>query len=191
MTDERRVTARQLIGDVQRFGLISAATVVDRYARLADEDQAGPVADLDGTVARLAQVYVSFLRTAADMVASLPPAPPGGGERILFPSGHPGATVEAELWLHNPTPLAIAEVHMTASDLVGSQGAFLPGSAISLSPSVISRLDAGASQRLSIRVEVPDGQPAGYYHGLVVASEVPEEPVAVRLQVVEDEESCE
>ena len=73
--------AQHLIGDVQRFGLLSAAAVVDRYAELIDRAtrdesfRSPPLpADERGTgwmvdsAARIADTYLSLVDTIAELI---------------------------------------------------------------------------------------------------------------------------
>jgi hypothetical protein len=195
--------ARYLIGDVQRFGLLSAATVVDRYTGMVERaiphDGPGPApaalerndpGRLVETVARLTQAYLSFLGTVSPLEAFRPQHAGGTAtlERITLPVGFRGDGSATAMWVHNPTPASAARIEIVVTDLISSTGAILPAAAISVSPPVIPLLEPNASRELRLRVNVPDEQPAGHYHGLVLISDAPEAPVVVDLRIEDSSE---
>jgi hypothetical protein len=201
--DEAARRARHLIGDVQRFGLLSAATVVDRYTGMVDRAISGdrlgsapsPSDGLDpgwlvDRAARLAEAYLRFLDTTAVLVASR--AERGDAapemERILLPAARPASSSETSLWVHNPTSAPSAGIDVEVTGLISSNGGIIPAEAVSASPQSIERLDPSTSREFRLRVDVPGDQPAGYYHGLVLMSESPGEPIALQLEVADPQE---
>ena len=192
-----------LIDHVQRFGVLSAASVVDRYTDMVDrsisDDRLGsapsPSDGLDpawlvGRAARLAEAYLKFLDTTAVLVASR--AERGDAapevERLLLPAARPASSSETSLWVHNPTSAPSAGIDVEVTGLTSSNGVTIAAEAVSVSPQRIERLDPSTSRELRLRVDVPAHQPAGCYHGLVLISEAPGEPIALQLEVEEPEE---
>ncbi|HLF43260.1 MAG TPA: hypothetical protein VJA46_07015 [Acidimicrobiia bacterium] len=201
--DEAARRARHLIGDVQRFGLLSAATVVDRYTDMVDraisDDRLGSAPSpsdgldpgwlVDGA-ARVAEAYLRFLEATAVLVAS---RAEGGDaapemERILLPTARPGSSSETSLWVHNPTPAPLGDIDIEVTGLMSSNGVTIPTEAVLASPQRIERLDASSSREFRLRVDVPRDQRVGSYHGLVLISESPGEPIALQLEVEDPEE---
>lgn len=182
----------QLIGDVQRLGLISAARVIDRYTKLVDsaDGATAPASRTDRDAAqvalatRLAEAYLRLVDATAELASAVGRGDPGTTmERVALGTARPGSQVQARLWIHNPTEEAVqAEVAMT--DLTSSKGDSVPGAVISLTPRRVGRLDPFTSREVRIRVDVPDDQPTGCYHGLVLVTAAPADPVAVQLEVV-------
>lgn len=183
-----------LIGDVQRFGSLSAATVIDRYAGMVDrviaEGRVGPafLPDDDGALvdraARLAEAYLRLVDATAALASGAGPREVGPSmERITLPAARSGSTSEASLWIHNPTGEAATRLDLEVTDLVSPVGLTIPAAAASVSPPGVDRLDPSASRRLLLRVDVPEDQPPGYYHGLVLIAEPPDESIGLRLEV--------
>ena len=177
---------RDLVGDVRRFGLYSAATVVDRYVALVDRaithDPVATVPSASGDGGRLADSAVravdAFLRLL-DGTTGLA----GDGGALVLPPALPGSGSAASLWVHNTTssPSPALELHVTS--LVSADGSHLGVDRVSFSPTGAGPVAAGTSREVRVRVLVPPDQPAGHYQGLVVTSAAPSEPMALRLEV--------
>lgn len=191
-----RQGAEHLVGDVQRFGLLSAATIVDRYIAIVDRATTGdgfrrttepaPGGDPDwlaDTAATMARAYVTLVDTAATLVEdrSRPDAP--GVERLLLPATTAGSCSETVLWIHNPTAEP-AEVELHTTGLVSSSGALIPVDALALLPQPLGLVAPGSSQQVQLLIAVPSDQPAGQYHGLVLSSAASTHPVVVHLDVL-------
>lgn len=182
---------RRIVEDVQRFGLSSAASVVDRYIDLAgralgDSPLPSPaVSDavgsrpVDDSAARLTQTVLALLDAAADLGAVS-----GGGrdDSVVLPPATPGSTTVAPAWVHN-TKSGQPSVVVTASSLVGASGQHVPHAAVSVSPATAKVSSVGPFE-LQVRVDVPDGQAPGLYHGLLLLSAAPDDPVTLVLRVV-------
>lgn len=186
-------TDPSLIGDVQRFGFLSAAKVIDRYAGMVDraiEDGRGPpVPPLPGDdgvlVDRAARLAEAYLRLVDATVALATDRGESGVsmERITLPVAGPASRVETSIWVHNPTGQAATRLHLEVTELVSPAGVSIPAMAVSIRPSVIDRLHPSTSREVRLRVDVPQEQSPGYYHGLVLTSEAPDEPIGVRLEI--------
>jgi hypothetical protein len=190
--------AQHLIGDVQRFGLLSAAAVVDRYAELIDratrdESFRSPSrpADERGTgwmvdsAARIADTYLSLVDTIAELIPNRAMADTAvpNVERISLPPTRSGFGSETSLWVHNSTSSSAAAIDLHMTNLISSNGVSIPAAAVSFSPERLDVVDPGTAREVRLRVEVPADQPAGHYHGLVLTSAAPSEPIALHLDV--------
>lgn len=190
--------ARDLIGDVQRFGLLSATSVVDRYVGLVDRavggarPGAGQTPSSDASDAQLVEsatravdAYVRVLEQVSALVGegSSADREPGGPERVALPPTSPGTPSETQLWIHNPTSTPTATTEVTHTALSCATGSVVPVEGISISPSTMGPLAAGTSRRLRLRVDVPRDQAYGRYHGLVLISTAPAEPLAISLDI--------
>lgn len=186
-----------LVGDVQRFGLLSAATVVRRYAAVVDRalgtgaSPAEPTrradAGLDWLVELGPRVAETALRLLDEVTALAVDATatgsPGAPEHLQLPAAVPGASSQVSVWLHNPTAATVAaRVHVTC--LVSGDGAVLPSESLTCQPSDDVQLAPSAACEVLLRVSVPARQPPGRYHGLVVASVAPE-PMRLALEVID------
>jgi hypothetical protein len=191
---------RRLAGDVQRFGLLSAATVVDRYVDAVDrtmrgtpsarppgrpDTRAGADAELAASVAGLAQAYADAVAGAARVVT--PSTRPDDGSGVSLGAARPGGSAQTSLWLHNPTGGALVGALASTSTLLAAGGAVLDAAAMTLDPAVLPPVPPGGTAELRVRVQVPLGQAPGTYHGLVLVSAAPEQPLPIRVQVVSDE----
>jgi hypothetical protein len=189
--------ARRLAAQVQRFGLASAAAVVDRYVGIVDSaiggtvvdalTGAGPGADREAVLqsgAAVAESYLRVLDHAANLaagqgLASSPPVP----DCVTVAATPPGGVGEATLWVHNPGAEAVTHLLLGATDLVCASGARLGSTALRTSPRVVDEVAAGGRVEVRLSVRVPADQKAGLYHGLLVVSGAPDEPLPVAVEV--------
>lgn len=183
--------AQALIRDVQRFGLMSAATVVDRYAAIAEQalrtdpvmaaaadDDAGLLVD---TTARMARTYLDLLAGLSGLVAE-PPA--GSVERLVLPRARAGEHVAATLWLHNRTTQT-HELTVAVGDLASFGGGILAARFVSVGPST-TRVEAGGRAELALRIDVPADQLPGAYNGLAVVGPAASDPLMLSIDVLPD-----
>jgi hypothetical protein len=192
------VRAPVRVSDVQRFGLLSAAAVVARYAEVVDRtisggDAQGPV-DADGLVdgaARLTRAALRLLDAGAALVERTQlGAAPVRPERVEPPPTVPGSWTEAPVWVHNPTATA-AQVALHATTLVSATGAMLPAAAVECSDSTPKVVAPLGSCEVRVRVAVPTGQSPGRYHGLLVGSVAPEPmPLLVVVELTSEGEDA-
>ena len=103
-------------------------------------------------------------------------------ERLVLPPTSSGLGSETSLWVHNSTPSSAAAIDLHMTNLTSSNGVSIPAS-ISFSPERLDVVDAGIAREVRLRVDVPADQPAGHYHGLVLISAAPFEPIALHLDV--------
>ncbi|HKX65768.1 MAG TPA: hypothetical protein VJN29_00960 [Intrasporangium sp.] len=171
---EPRHDFRTLVDDVQRFAFLSAAAVVSRYVQLVDGVLTGGELPWPGEPDGLRAAILDGLRER--------PAP-NSVETLVLPTTRAGSSSEGPLWIHNPTSSPVSGIHLEVTPLTCSGAAVIPLDAISISPSRTPAVEAHGRQQVWIRVAVPVGQAVGVYHGLVIGSLAPSEPVAVRLEV--------
>ncbi len=195
---------RDLVADVQLFGLFSAAAVVERYAGMVDRatsndrldvlpsmpDEPPPPLEL-GRAARLTDAYLRFLATTTELVESRTERKPGAPviERALFPAVRPAGSSATSVWVHNLTTQSSGGLHVEVTDLASLGGVVIPAATVSVSPAKIDRIGPSTSREVRLRVDVGEGQPSGHYHGLVLISTAPDEPVALQLEVLNREEA--
>jgi hypothetical protein len=199
--DPRR--ARELVGDVQRLGLESAAAVVERFTAMVErasqtwrpegpsppaEDGRGTFVRLLGDAARLAEAYLTFLDGMAAFVAASAGWAGGasgeGVERVVFPAAVPGSSVAARLWIHNTTGDP-ADVELQATALTATMGGTIAPEAVTFGAGSAWQVAAGEGLEVTLRLKIPEGCRPGTYNGLVVASGLPGESIALRIQVLD------
>jgi hypothetical protein len=177
---------RDLVGVVQRFGLFSAASVVDRYADIVDRAiardlapaTARPRTDLPG---QLGRAWLRLLDVATDQLRDAPrSAPP---DALVLPPTRPGLTSEASLWIHNTTSSPAPAVELRGTALLSATGRSIPAESVSLVPDRLDLVPAGTSREVRLRVRVATGQDPGTYHGMVMTTAAPAEPMALILEV--------
>ena len=184
-----------LVADVQRFGLLSAAGVVSRYAAIVDRAMGAdnspvptprrlgirPDALVEGAP-RLAGAALRLLDEATALAVQAATGSPAAPEQLELPAAIPGATSQVSVWLHNPTPTPVATgVQVTC--LVSGDGAVLPVEALTCEPAQDAPVASAGAREVLLRVTVPVSQPLGRYHGLVVASVAPD-PMRLALNVI-------
>jgi hypothetical protein len=176
-----------LATEVQRFGLLSAAAVVDRYRHLVDrsieavdagDTMPGGLESADSSwlidrASRLAGGYLRFLESAISAVGSR--SDRAGVERVALSPTPPGGVAEGSLWLHNPTDVATSPMQLTATCLVDARGTEIGVEGISFDPPTAGPVAPGGMTRIRVRVAVPAGADPGRYFGLthVAGSDVP------------------
>ena len=187
--------AGHIIGEVQRFGLLSAAAVVDRYVEIIDREKVRhPLADVpgrlaggtDGTgdgAAAMLRAGLHALDAAARLVSD---AVAPGTETLVLPPARPGADAEASVWVHNRTSAVVASVELRATVLISDADHTMPAEAVTFQPEGTVVLEPGTCREVGVRVSVPEGQPPGLYRGLLTGSGAPDGAVTLRLAVEGD-----
>ena len=187
--------AGHIIGEVQRFGLLSAAAVVDRYVEiLSRETVRDPLADVPQTLAGGTEGAgggaAAMLRAGVQLLDAAARLPSGavasGTETLVLPRARPGADAEASVWVHNRTSSVVATVEIRATVLISAEEHTIPGEAVAFRPQGAVVLEPGTCREVTVRVSVPEGQPPGRYRGLLTGSGAPDGAVALRLDVVDD-----
>ena len=176
-------TLRRLLGDVQRLGLSTASSVIDRFSGMVRGLGTAPDS-ADGAARGAWGAVVGAVTNAAQAVFPMPgPSPyPTDVETVVLSSVTAGGIATGTAWLHNTTATVAAALTLRSTDLVGP-GAALPADAVALTPGDVPALAPGATLPITIEVTVPPGRPAGVYRGLLVLSDPPGGAVALRLTV--------
>jgi hypothetical protein len=189
-----RSTPAELAGEVQRFGLFSAAAVVERYIAVVDRairhepdfsdtppgDPAAALLDgagraVDAGMTLLDDLTSVLARTRRQGRSATP-------DELVLPAAVPGACSEVTVWVHNPTDAPVTDVRLRATSLVASSGA-LPGDAVAVSPEVLRVVEPGTVGEIRLVLTVPADQPAGDYQGLVLSSVDGTRPIGLTLSV--------
>jgi hypothetical protein len=202
---------RHLVGDVQRLGLLSAVSVADRYADLVDrvlgeaadagqdwpdggepppsDVQTADLQQLAGAAGALAQTWLGMIEATSGALstAARADAPP---DRLDLPATGAGEESVGSVWLHNPSALDHAAVVLAVTSLISAEGGSVAADEVRLEPAVVPLLRAGASAAVTVRVTTAPDQPAGLYHGLVVCSVAPDEPLPLTLHVAPAGQAC-
>ena len=188
-------TAGHIIGEVQRFGLLSAAAVVDRYVEIINRETVRhPLADVPETLAggpetagggaaAMLRAGLQFLDGAARLVSD---AVASGTETLVLPRARPGTGAEASVWVHNRTTSVVASVELRATVLISAEEHTIPADAVTFHPEGAVVLEPCTCREVSLRVSVPQGQPPGLYRGLLTGSGAPDGAVTLRLAVEGD-----
>jgi hypothetical protein len=189
--------ALHLMADVQAFGLVSAASVADRYRETVDRYLAqdpvtaraptGPSGDpsLADVAGRMAEACTRSLDLVST-VLSRGEEPADGIPRVevvVVPAVRAGSTAVGSVWVHNPTATPVAvQLHVTA--LVSACGGSLPEGAVVREPEELPPVEAGGSSEVRIRVSVPPRTEAGHFHGLVLSPLTPAVAIPIHLEVL-------
>jgi hypothetical protein len=179
--------AGRLIDQVQRFGLASATTVIDRYIAAAEaalgtdplELPASPGTEQLSEAAALAgNAYLALLDSAAAMARR----DRDRLARVDLPAVTAGSRSTGSLFLHNTTADAVADARVMLGPFLGASGA-MTEAAVTIAPSSLD-LAAGASGQVLVHVDVPGAQAPGDYYAVALASVAAEDPVVVRVAVL-------
>lgn len=194
---EAAARALDMAGQVQVFGLASAAAVAERYIETVDrylaerdvpvrtrEDDHGPGSPDTMWAACMEQALLQSL----DLVAALQDEwGPGSGaltqEVLRFPPVHAGDDSRATVWVHNPTTAPVV-LGVRMSSLTAADGAVLPADEVLVGGVGSVQVDAGGSARVTLRVQVPPGTPPGHFHAVLTNTATPQQGLPVILEVL-------
>jgi hypothetical protein len=94
-----------------------------------------------------------------------------------------GDQVSARTWLHvldgPPGPPA----RLRATAFTAHDGSAIEAETASFEPPVLDSFDLRSSQEIVVTLAVPEGTPAGAYHGHILTTGIPEVSLAVHLEV--------
>jgi hypothetical protein len=185
-----------LVGEVRRFGLLSAAAVVDRYTRLVDQALEQPSiaggssamwADPSWLVERassLAGAYLRFLDGAGSLL--VPQSDAGQQTMVEMVTLSPvrvGGTSEGSLFVHNPTAEWGRGISVEVAPLVSASGGLIGPDSMQIDPSVID-LGPSSSVEVRLRVTPPENVAPGRFFGTARISIAPEDLVLIELPLV-------
>lgn len=170
-----------LVAQVRRFGLMSAASVVDRYATLVEQ-----ALGTDPTRLGLPDEHPSPLEEAltalGDLLASARGPSGDAVERVELPATPVGSSSSVTLWLHNPSPEPGSGLSVRCTGLVRADGRPGPAPSVEVAPAGVT-VPAGGSAGFLLEARVPDGLEPGLYLGLAVPAPVQGDPVVIVLRV--------
>ena len=158
---------------------------------LGEAADGNDAARMRAVVARAIDLYADFVRETFELYADMAqPAVDGrgaavsasGGGAAVELDGAPGQAAAAPVWLHNATESPMIAVALRLTDLAAHDGATVAGAHGTFSPASLD-VAAGGSGSATLQIAVPQGAPAGAYHGLVLASGLPAASVPVLLVV--------
>jgi hypothetical protein len=150
--------------------------------RPAPDAHAGDLQQLADAAGALAQTWLALLEATSGALAPSTPSEVAPG-RVNLPATTAGEESFASVWLHNPTALDHACVRLQVTSLVSADGGCVQLGAVRLEPAVVPLLRAGASEPVRVCVSTARDQPPGVYHGLVVCSVAPDEPLPLTMRV--------
>jgi hypothetical protein len=181
-----------MLGDIQRRGLRAAGELVDRLIVAVDGDggpgdpmgdepapaTASPTVDLMRVWLELLQRGVEALEgaTGRDGLSGRATADVGAGTatgvvRIRLDGERRAA---GEVWLHNGTAEAIADLAFHCGELRAADGTSLPPDAIRFSPPGVDDLPARSSRGIGVEATVPGEVAAGAYRGVILVAGAPD-----------------
>ena len=124
-----------------------------------------------GGAARMLEAGLQALDGAARLMSD---AVAPSTETLVLPPTEPGLDSEASVWIHNRTSSLVASVELHATILISAEESSIPGDAVTFLPEGVVRVEPGTCREVTVRVSVPEGQPVGLYHGLLVGSGAPD-----------------
>jgi hypothetical protein len=113
--------------------------------------------------------------TGVVRVSDVPPAPPSDGDTDR---------AGAEVWLHNGSAADYSDVALHCGDLRASDGAVLPAASVRFDPSVV---DLPARSSRGVAVSVSADVPPGTYHGVVLATGLPDAWLPIEVVIAADQ----
>ncbi len=196
------------VSEIGELGLRAAGAVIEQMLTLSRQltESRFPVAPLEGmgeTTARepgdrrrdlrhlradaerLIELYGEWTRTLLDSAATL--ADGGGPERtdvLVFAGAVAGEEATATAYLHVLEGPVAPDARLHAGVLVAHDGSTVPGVAVSFDPAAVDTSSPQRTDAVVVVVAVPEGTPAGVYHGHVLAEGLPEICLPLRLEVV-------
>lgn len=193
------------LGDVQRRGLEAANLVVSRL--ITQLERGGPLfgaeppsptepdasrAVTNGTsdlFTQWAQLTWSFFngllsQNGAASPSGVAPATVSA-DAVSLTGTHPGGRAEGELWLHNRSGAAVANVHVHCGDLRRHGGEAVAAACVRFDPACLEELPDLSSRGIRVTVEVPADAAPGVYRGTVLAANLPHVWLPIELDVVE------
>lgn len=99
-------------------------------------------------------------------------------------TGRPGARCSGEIWVHNVSNGDRRTPVLRCAGLTSADGSQIPASHVIIETDP-GPLRAGASQRVSVLVDVP-ASAAGIYHGQILSDASPDSVIQLRLDVRAD-----
>jgi hypothetical protein len=98
----------------------------------------------------------------------------------------PGQTVEIMISVENDSDKPTAPIDFTCADLLGNDGALIPGANVTCTPNHVV-LEPRSTQRIAIQIHVPKATPPGGYCGMFQANNLKAVRAVMTIEVREAE----
>ncbi len=189
------------LADVQEFGRRAAEDLADRLLARGGRDgtiggASPPDAELNELVRRFradavraADVWANLLDNLATLFMTLTSRPPRRSESeadassVVLEAVSPGADTTGLFWVHNTSPAPVPSVRPHCTPLRSHLGYELPPDAIRFEPRALDPLPARSNCGIEVRLSVPSAAPLGTYVSVILASNVPELYLPLRVTV--------
>jgi hypothetical protein len=190
------------LADVQEFGRRAAEDLADRLLGRGDGREgmvggaAPPDVALDELVRRFradalraSDVWTSSVDNVATLIGILAGrrsrqsgTEAAAGSVRLKPVS-PGEDTAAVFWVHNASSAMVASVRLHCAPPRSHLGHELPSNAIRFDPQVLDPLPARSSCGIEVRLSVPTGTQPGVYISVILASNLPDLWLPLRVTV--------
>jgi hypothetical protein len=190
------------LADVQEFGRRAAEDLADRLlargggrdgtfsgASVPDAELYELVRRFRAEAVRAVDVWTNLLDNLATLFITLTSRPPrrseseAGASSVVLETVPPGADTTGLFWVHNTSPAPVSSVRPHCAPLRSHLGYELPPDAIRFEPRVLDPLPARSSCGIEVRLSVPSAAPPGTYMSVILASNVPELYLPLRVTV--------
>ena len=193
------------LADVQAFGRQAAEDLADRIlawgdgrdpgGRQHDGDEAASseLADVAAQMRRdamlagevSARLIEHAVRLVGILVDRLPPRPrsDGSATTVDMPAVGPGEETSAVFWVHNTSAAVVPGVRPHCAPPRSHQGFEMSPRAVQFDPPVLDPVPARSSCGFEIRLRVPPDAPPGSYVSVVMAANVPDLYLPLRVTV--------
>lgn len=179
------------LGEVQRRGLEAANDVIERL--LDQMDRTGPQFGAESPAStrnpfdptEMAGQFTAFMNALLGGMVQPNGNGRAPGQDAQTPSSGitadpltidpvpSGGTAHGELWLHNRSGVAVADVRLHCGDLRAHDGWAISSDHIAFDPPHLDELPDRTSRGISIEIAVPEDAPPETYRGVVLASNMP------------------
>ena len=175
---------------VRRYGLLSAAAVVDRYVAVVDRVVSAGARTVGGPAGAgpadqagdLGEVTTRAVRAVLDVLGSTRQGPHDKApSAVVLAGAEPGGRADGRLWVHGPRDRPTL-VGLHATGLVSDRGSTIDARHITLAPARV-HVAAGGSAEVVVSVAVPADAAPGRYHGVLVCSAARTTPLGLVLHV--------
>jgi hypothetical protein len=189
----------ELLEEVRQLGVQSAATVVERFARLVNGNlraphtdgqlrgQAQPGGPTNGDARQALDLYLEISRQLYEIAITAvssadPPSGAAATDGIELTAVQPGETAYGTLWIHSGTGSGCAPIELLAGPLLGTSGDLIGATDIALQPPSVTSSSTEADG-VRIIVNVPASVRPGRYRGYIVVRDRADDAIAIALSV--------
>jgi hypothetical protein len=194
------------LADVQEFGRRAAEDLADRLlargdgrdgmfggAAVSDAELSELVRRFRAEAIRAGDVWANLIDNLATLMGILTSRPPrrsdaeAGASSVVLKAVSPGAETTGLFWVHNTSPAAVSSVRPHCAPPRSHLGHELAPDAIRFDPQVLDPLPARSSCGIEVRLSVPPATPPGTYMSVILASNLPELCLPLRVTVQGEE----